>query len=416
MMTWLVLGSTSAKARNKRVYKVESTAEAGNEMPLTVPVTCFNNICATASCSCRNNVDKEKQRGPEAKKAGYWYAGSESPIPDINSALFTHLICAYADLNSSTYQLSIPSSLEPSFSSFTSVVKRKNPSVITLLSIWNGLAATNQSSLGEKANSSVLSSMASKPSNRKSFIESSIKTARLYGFQGIDLVWVWPRTTSDMINMGKLLDEWGAAVNSESRNSSDQSRLILTMKVRYLPAFESLSYPIESMKRNLDWAHVMAFDYHLSAKENVTGAHAALYDPSSHVNTNYGIKQWLDNSFPASKLVLGLPYHGYAWTLVNPKDNNGIGAPAAGKAETTDGSMSYKYIKWYIRSYGAPVMYNATYVVNYCIIGSSWIGFDDVEAVRTKIAYVKEKKLLGTYVFQVPNDDNWALSRAGWPK
>ncbi|XP_021801374.1 G-type lectin S-receptor-like serine/threonine-protein kinase CES101 isoform X3 [Prunus avium] len=346
-------------------------------------------------------------------RAGYWYVDSESPIPDINSALFTHLICAFAELNSSTYQLSIPSSQEPSFSSFTGIVKRKNPSVITLLSIWNGLAATNQSILGEKANSSVLSSMASKPSNRKSFIESSIKTARLYGFQGIDLLWLWPRTTSDMINMGKLLDEWGVAVNSESRNSSDQSRLILTMAVRYLPAFESLSYPIESMKRNLDWAHVVAYDYHLPAKENVTGAHAALYDPSSHVNTNYGIKQWLNNSFPASKLVLGLPYHGYAWTLVNPKDNNGIGAPAAGKAETKDGSMSYKYIKWYIRSYGAPIMYNATYVVNYCIIGSNWIGFDDVEAVRTKIAYVKEKKLLGTNVFQVTNDDNWALSWAG---
>ncbi|CAB4288808.1 unnamed protein product [Prunus armeniaca] len=345
-------------------------------------------------------------------RAGYWYVDSESPIPDINSALFTHLICAYADLNSSTYQLSIPSSQEPSFSSFTGIVKRKNPSVITLLSIWNGLAATNQSILGEKANYSVLSSMASKPSNRKSFIESSIKTARLYGFQGIDLLWLWPRTTSDMINMGKLLDEWGAAVNSESRNSSDQSRLILTMAVRYLPAFESLSYPIESMKRNLDWAHVVAYDYHLPAKENITGAHAALYDPSSHVNTNNGIKQWLNNSFPASKLVLGLPYHGYAWTLVNPKENNGIGAPAAGKAETKDGSMSYKYIKWYIRSYGVPILYNATYVVNYCIIGSNWIGFDDLEAVRTKIAYVKEKKLLGTIVFQVNNDDDWALSRA----
>ena len=61
-------------------------------------------------------------------------------------------------------------------------------------------------------------------------------------------------------------------------------------------------------------------------------------------------------------------------------------------------------------------MYNATYVVNYCIIGSNWIGFDDVEAIRAKIAYVKEKKLLGTNVFQVNNDDNWVLSRAGWPK
>ncbi|CAB4318297.1 unnamed protein product [Prunus armeniaca] len=35
-------------------------------------------------------------------------------------------------------------------------------------------------------------------------------------------------------------------------------------------------------------------------------------------------------------------------------------------------------------------MYNAsTYAVNYCIIGLSWIGFDDVEAIRAKIAYVK---------------------------
>ncbi|XP_050137599.1 class V chitinase-like [Malus sylvestris] len=298
-------------------------------------------------------------------RAGYWYAGSESPIPEINSALFTHLICGFADVNSSTYQLSIPSAHVQYFSSFTDIVKRKNPSTITLLSIWNGLAERRRAKLGgENANFSVMSSMLEKPSNRKSFIESSIKMARRYGFQGIDLNWLWPNEASDMINIGKLLDEWRAAVTYESRNSS-QPRLMLTMAVRYLPAFESLIYPTESMKRNLDWAHVVAYDYHLSSKENVTGGHAALYDPLSHVNTDYGIRQWFNYSFPASKLVLGLPYHGYAWTLVNPQDNNGIGAPASGIAVTPDGSMSYRYIKWHTRSYGAPILYNATYVVNY---------------------------------------------------
>ncbi|KAM2747554.1 hypothetical protein EV2_026694 [Malus domestica] len=346
-------------------------------------------------------------------RAGYWYAGSQSPIPEINSALFTHLICGFADVNSSTYQLSIPSAHVQYFSSFTDIVKRKNPSTITLLSIWNGLAERRRAKLGgENANFSVMSSMLEKPSNRKSFIESSIKMARRYGFQGIDLNWLWPNEASDMINIGKLLDEWRAAVTYESRNSS-QSRLMLIMAVRYLPAFESLIYPIESMKRNLDWAHVVAYDYHLSSKENVTGAHAALYDPLIHVNTDYGIRQWFNYSFPASKLVLGLAYHGYAWTLANPEDNNGIGAPASGIAVTQDGSVNYKYIKWYTRSYRAPIVYNATYVVNYCVIGSSWVGFDDVEAIRAKIAYAKEKKLLGTNVFQVNNDDeNWALSRA----
>ncbi|RXH74289.1 hypothetical protein DVH24_029010 [Malus domestica] len=75
--------------------------------------------------------------------------------------------------------------------------------------------------------------------------------------------------------------------------------------------------------------------------------------------------------------------------------------------------MSYKLIKWYTRSYGGLIAYNDTYVVNYCTVGSTWINFDDVEAIRSKIAYVKAKKLLGTNVFQVGNDDEiWALSRA----
>ena len=51
-------------------------------------------------------------------------------------------------------------------------------------------------------------------------------------------------------------------------------------------------------------------------------------------------------------------------------------------------------------------------VVNYSITGSIWINFDDVETIRTKISYDKQKKLHGCSVFQVINNDNWVLSRA----
>nr|POF02784.1 g-type lectin s-receptor-like serine/threonine-protein kinase [Quercus suber] len=343
-------------------------------------------------------------------KAGYWYASSESPIPDINSALFTHLICGFANVSSTTYQLSIPLEQEQYFSSFTNIVKSKNPSVITLLSIWNGQATTAKAILGEKVNTSVLSSMLNQSSYRKSFIESSIKTARQYGFQGIDLFWLWPNTASDMTNMGILLDEWRAAVDSELRNSSE-SKLILTMALYYLPSFEFGSYPIGSIQRNMDWAHVVAYDYHLPLNEKFIHAHAVLYDPSSNVNTDYGIRGWLAKGFPPNKLVFGLPYHGYAWTLVNPKEN-AIGAPSSGRAETEDGSMSYKYIKSYIRGYNAKTIFNATFVMNYCIIGSTWINFDDVESIRAKISYAKQKNLRGYNVFMVSNDDNWMLSQA----
>ena len=71
-------------------------------------------------------------------KAGYHYSGSETVISDINSKLFTHLLCAFANINSSTYHLSINSSTEQKFSTFTETVKRNNPLITTLLSIWVG--------------------------------------------------------------------------------------------------------------------------------------------------------------------------------------------------------------------------------------------------------------------------------------
>ncbi|KAI5557321.1 hypothetical protein POPTR_018G111900v4 [Populus trichocarpa] len=344
-------------------------------------------------------------------KAGYWYGGSDFPIPDINSALFTHLLCAFANVNSSTYELSIPSDFQQNFSIFTGIVKRKNPSIVTLLSIWNGQAETYKSIIGEAVNSSVLSSMLTQSSYRKSFIESSVKTARTLGFQGIDLFWLWPNST-DLSNIGTLLDEWRATVDSEPRNSS-VSKLILTMGVRYSPSLQSVSYPINSMKRNLDWAHVVAYDYHMPSRENFTGNHAALYNPSSNISTDFGIREWLSRGYPANKLLLGMPYHGYAWKLVDPTDNS-LGAPASGPGVTIDGSIGYRFVRSFIQNYGygARSVYNSTYVVNYFVAGSTWINFDDVETVRAKISYAKEKGLLGYNVFQVINDDNWALSLA----
>ncbi|MFS7966618.1 putative chitinase [Helianthus anomalus] len=303
-------------------------------------------------------------------KAGYWYTGSEYPIPNINTALFTHLICAFAYINSSTHDLVLLTSDEPYVSMFASTVKNSNPSVKPLLSI-----RPRNEYHGNDENSSNFFIMAENPAYRKSFVESSIKMARHYGFEGIDLY-------------------------------------ATTLLSHYLPELDSVSYPVDSVRKKIDWVHVRSYDYHTPMTiDNFTAAHAALYDPSSPVNTDYGINLWIKRGLPASQLVLGLAYHGYAWTLADPK-NDGIGAPAKGMVITKDGSMSYEYIKKYLRSYRVNSEYNSTYVMNYCAIGSFGIVFDDVEAIRNKVAYGKKKGLLGYSVWQVPNDDNWKLSIA----
>jgi hypothetical protein len=143
-------------------------------------------------------------------KAGYYYSGSETVISEINSKLFTHLICAFAYINSSTYHLSINSSTEQRFSTFTDTIKRKNPSITTLLSIWVG-----------REFSSTFFSMINQSSYRNSFIQSSIQTARLHGFHGLDLFLfgILPNKSSYMANLATLLNEWRVAVDSDAKKT-----------------------------------------------------------------------------------------------------------------------------------------------------------------------------------------------------
>ncbi|XP_015162542.1 chitinase-3-like protein 2 [Solanum tuberosum] len=330
-------------------------------------------------------------------KSGFWYAGSVFPTPEIPT-MYTHLHVAFAHINTSNFEVFINNSDEPYISTFTKTVKQNNPSVITLLSIWGG-----------SDESPDFFAMTSEFSRRKSFITSSIKTARLYGFQGLDLNGVYPNTAANMTNMRTFIEEWRTTINSESNNS-----LILTMGAYYSPMLDqSMKYPVETIVRNFDWVHLRSYDYYLPSKNNVTRAHSALYDPSSTRNTDYGIKEWIKNGLPANKIVIGLAYHGYAWTLENP-NHNMVGSPARGPAITSYGSsINYKNIKGYMKSNGAILVYNSTYVVNYVTIGPLWIGYDDVEAIRTKVSYAKDKGLRGFAAFQIPNDDvDWELSKA----
>ncbi|XP_031272559.1 cysteine-rich receptor-like protein kinase 19 [Pistacia vera] len=309
-------------------------------------------------------------------RAGFYeYNQYEFPVSEINFALFTHIICDYASVNSTSYQLSLSPADDQHLSDFTHTIKQNNPSVTTVLSIYINGDAT-------------YSTMVSTSSNRKSLIDSSIKIARRYGFEG-------PGTSIDMFNMGILFKEWKAAIDLEATNSS-RSALILTAMVYHTPKIYSTSYPIESIQQHLDRVHLFA----------------SLYDPYNFDNADFGIAEWIDGGLSANKIVFFLPFYGFAWRLENPMDN-GIGALAKQLPTNLEGGIvAYKEIKNYIEQYGPDVhvRYNSTYVVNYWTKGTTWYCFDDVEAIRTKVSYAKEKKLLGYVVWQISYDYNWILS------
>ncbi|KAF2584636.1 hypothetical protein F2Q70_00034668 [Brassica cretica] len=408
-------------------------------------------------------------------KASYWFPGSEYPVTDIDSSLFTHLFCAFADLNAQTNQVTIASASQQKFSTFTQTVQRRNPSVKTLLSIGGGAA-----------DKTAFASMASNPTSRKSFIDSSIRLARSNGFHGLDLDWEYPSSATEMSNFGTLLREWRSAVVAEA-SSSGRQRLLLAAAVFYSNNYYSVLYPVQAVADSLDWVNLMAYDFYGPGWSNVTGPPAALYDPSNaewrsavvaeasssgrqrlllaaavFYSNNYysvlypvqavadsldwvnlmaydfygpgwsrvtgppaalydpsnagpngdaGVRSWTQAGLPAKKAVLGFPYYGYAWRLSNANSHSYY-APTTGAAISPDGSIGYGQIRKFIVDNRATTVYNSSVVGDYCYAGTTWIGYDDNQSIVTKVRYAKQRGLLGYFSWHVGADDNSGLSRA----
>ncbi|CAI0394992.1 unnamed protein product [Linum tenue] len=339
-------------------------------------------------------------------QAGYWSSDRGFPVSSIDTSSFTHLICGFSTVDPSSFQLMIPPSDEPSFSNFTSAVRSKNPSITTLLSIrCNG------------TNFDIFSSMLKNSTSRGSFINSSIDVARRLGFQGLDFAWSCPGNRRSVANIGDLFDEWRAAIDrevaagSEERSSSTDRKkngtLLLTATLSFWPI------PVVSANRSLDWVHLRAGEYRTPKSDNFTAGHAALYDPAG--GTDSGVKEWIGKGLPASKMVLCLAAYGYAWTVRRAaaaagSQVVGVGSPAEGPAITGNGFYRYADIRRFVEANRARVYYNESYVVNYCSVGSTWIGYDDVDAVRAKVDYARRMGLRGYAMWQIPYDDNGTLS------
>lgn len=341
--------------------------------------------------------------GQNAVKAAYWLYDTNFPAADIDSTLFTHLFCAFADLNAQNYQVTVSSENQARFSSFTTTVQQKNPAVKALLSIGGGNATTTESFV----------TMASQAASRKSFIDSSIKLARSLNFHGLDIDWEYPRNATQMSNFGTLLNEWRSAVALEAR-SSGKPALLLTAAVIYTANYFGLISPTSAISNSLDWINVMAYDFNYPGDRNgsiITGPPAALFSPDRiQVSGDSGIRAWIQSGLSPKKIVLGFPFFGHSLQLANA-NNHGFWAPTSGVVN--GGAMAYNEIRQFIMSTSATKVFNATVVSDYCYSGTTWIGYDDTQSVSTKVKYAKDKGLLGYSAWQISQDDNWILSREG---
>ena len=353
-------------------------------------------------------TDQEKSPETDDKTstvlAGYYTAWSSYSgfTPDkIDASKLTHISYAFANIGPDlTVRMGYPD-IDPRNFKMLNELKKKNPELKTLISIggWSWSGKFSDAALTEES--------------RISFSESAVAFMKQYGFDGIDIDWEYPVAGGLASNKNRPEDKGNFTLllkalrdELDRQGAADQRQYLLTIAGGAGPAFVK-NTELAKIHEYLDFAMIMTYDFH-GPWDKYTDFVSPLHnsnEPSPQYKASFdtGINSWLQSSFPAEKLVAGVPFYGYHYAGVN--GSNGLyktfsSAKAVSYKKITESLLGQQGFKRYFHSESmVPWLYN----------GSDFVSYEDPESILQKAQYIRSNKLKGAMIWELSHDKDSEL-------
>jgi len=136
-----------------------------------------------------------------------------------------------------------------------------------------------------------------------------------YNFDGIDIVWKYPKTSEDMTNYGMLLQAIRQEFNELEALHGNGAKYGLTASMPCGTAIDyNLGHQIPNFDNVLTEMNLDTMNFH--GKSKTAGFNAPLYtrtDDVDYTSVNGCVLQYLQNGASRSKINVGLPFYGHSY-------------------------------------------------------------------------------------------------------